>query len=157
LENNDNWKKKDTKSLLKFFAEQLIKRAKLEAEAKELSKFIAEIDSFTAQRMAEDEMPEASLDLNGEVIKFAVTDDEQFALNKEVCDHKTWDNEDYFNWLKSIGEEGLIKTKESVPAPTRNKHLKEMREQGVDMPEFIRVSFYTHLKFNKRAVERASE
>lgn len=157
MENNDNWKKKDTKSLLKYLADKLQERARLDTQMSELNKFVNEIDNFTAQRMADDDVPEMTLELNGEKIKFAVTDEEQFSLNKEVTEHTKWDNPEYFAWLKSIGEETLIKKKESVPAPTRKKHLRQMREQGIDMPDFVKVSFYTHLKYNKKAIERVSQ
>jgi len=145
-----NWKHKDTKNLVKYFLDILKDKAKAENKIKEYNKHISEIDTFLANRMVDESVDKLAID----GIEFKPIDEEQFSLDNEKTEYKIWDNPDFFEWLKKIGEDGLIKVKETVHPQTRTKFLKEMREQNIELPEWIKVAFYTHLKYNKSAVGR---
>ena len=92
------------------------------------------------------------LEVDGITIKQHI--DQDYCLSGDLKG-KQWDQVGvFFEWLKEIGEEGLIKTKESVPYQTRKKFLKDWQESGEQLPDFVEETFFTTVKYNKKDVER---
>lgn len=148
-----NYKHKDVQSLVKYFLSLHKEKVREELEATKLNKHIAEVDTVLAGKMVESKNADK---ITVEDIEFKPIDDENYALDLEKLkiEKSKWDSDFYFNWLEEIGEGGLIKTVKGVPANTRKAHLKKLMDKGVALPEWIKVSYFTHMKFNKKAVER---
>lgn len=140
-----------TSELAKYFISQLELKERMENEITVINKKIQFIDSTLYEKMDDDDIEYVNIDN----IKLSKVIDEQFVLNTSDEKEK-WDTENgaFFNWLKEIGEDGLIKTKLSVHHQTRTAFLKEMLDKGQSLPEFIKSTFWNHVKYNKSEIKR---
>jgi hypothetical protein len=152
LENN--WKQKDNENLIRYLLKIVKNRIKIEALVKELNKHITSIDTFVADRILEQD-PEYSIVVDG--IKFHPEIKESYSLDKEILgvDKPKWDCEKFFKFLEEQGENGVIEVKKSVHHKTRNKVLDTLREQNIDLPEWIIISFFKHMKYSESAVKKS--
>ena len=146
-----------TNELAKYFIEQLEEKERKERLVKELNKDIAILNSILYDKMETDSQEETKID----GMKLTLVEDESFALENQY-DKKTnpdgerWDdpNGSFFQWLKVIGEEGLIVLKKSVNAKTRESWFKERRANKKDIPDFVKVNFWKHVKHIKAEIKR---
>lgn len=139
----------------KFFIETLREKEALEQQLTEMNKKISFMDSALYSKLEEYDVEEIKVD----EIKLERKEEEQFGMEDKYKDEKgaaNWDDEDgvFYKWLDEIGESGLIKTKMSVHSKTRNSFLKNIREDGKNLPDFIKISFWKHIKYNKSAIKR---
>ena len=135
-------------------AKKLLKLLKKEAEVdnvlKDMHKEIGQIKAELFEALQKDGID--SIEMEG--IKFIPDVVQDFAL-EDKFKGKQWDYiPDWFNWLRDIGEDGLIKTKESVHPATRRKFLKEWIDDDNELPDFIKEIFFNDIKYNKSAVKR---
>ena len=80
--------------------------------------------------------------------KYSKSDDIQFSLNNGV---KRWDDcVEFFDFLKNTGNEASITTRIGVHPQRRQAILKELYENGIKFPKFIKVSFFNTIK--RRAI-----
>jgi len=134
----------------KDFLELLKKREQLQSELTELNKQITQ-KSQELYDMMEDENVD-SIEIEG--IKFEPVVEQDFVLTGELAGKKWDDVTEWFQWLKEIGEDGLIRVKETVPWNTRKKFLKDWVNDGKPLPSFIKETFFPTVKYNKSAVKR---
>lgn len=128
----------------------------LEIHLKQLNKEIM-LDAGRLYETMEDEKVD-SISIDG--IEFKPILDVAFALNHSIVKEKKWDEcLKWFKWLQEIGEDGLIKTRQSVHGGTRNKFLKDYIEDADNpaLPEFIEMSSYGNVRYNKTAIKRLVE
>ena len=149
------------KELYDLLVEQQVAELKMSA----LNKKVKEAEAECYSQMETDGIDE--IKINGIVFKPIAKND--FALKenveKEAGDKLLkWDDYSlWFEWLKAIGEGGLIKTKESVHHGTRAKFLDEFlgkkNEQGEPnvLPDFIVEVFHNTMKYNKSAIKRDAQ
>ena len=83
-------------------------------------------------------------------LKFKKTDEVQFSLAESYAGRK-WDEiDDWFDYLRESGNEGMIKIMKTVNAQTRNAFLRRLYEENPDkIPGFIKVSFFNTIKTRK--------
>ncbi len=134
---------------IKDYLSRLDRINELETELKEAKKSVTQLDATLAERMRQENID--SLAVEG--IKFQPTDDINFSLAASMEGLK-WDNPIFFEWLRKEGLQDIIKIKQSVHPQTRNRVLKDMKEEGKVLPDFVKVGYYLHLKYNKSAVGR---
>jgi len=131
------------------FLEKLKEKERLELRLKELNKQIT-TDSQELYDLMEEEKVD-SIEIEG--IKFTPTVMQDFVLADNEA--RSWDEHpEFFKWLKEIGEDSLIRTKETVPWNTRKKFLKEWVEENNPLPPFIKEVFFNTIKYNKSAIKR---
>jgi len=139
----------------KDFLLLLQKKTRIELQLKEINKDLYDREQCLFDSMIEEGVPSLSLDMGTESIKFEPKVDTDFSLDGPVAGRKWDDIGMWFDWLREIGEDGLIKTKESVNAQTRKAFLKEYTEKGNMLPDFIKESPMNKVKYNKSALERS--
>lgn len=136
-----------TKELLSLLKEKVL----FEKNLKELNKKIMAIISNLYDYMEDEEISKITI----EDIEFKRTIETNFSLNGKLKGKK-WDEIlEFHNWLREIGEDGLIKP--TVPWNTRLKFLKEWVEDDNDLPDFIKQDNFGTVKYNKSAVKRLIE
>lgn len=135
----------------------LLQKEKAENAAKALNREVAKKSEFLAAKMDEEKCDGVSI--RGIDFKPELKRTFSLSLGDEAKrDRLKWDEiPEWFGWLKEISEEGLIRTKESVPWNTREKFLKEWVDEGKVLPEFIAGKYYDTVKYNKSAVKRLYE
>ena len=104
LTTKNNIKKMTIEQLARHFIKLLQKKEKLEEDLKFLNSSISFVDNTLADKMLEDDV--TVIEIDG--IRLQPQIDETFSITS----HK-WDDDRFFNWLKSIGEDALIKIKKS--------------------------------------------
>lgn len=134
---------------------ELINTVKSKYKAEEvvttINKQIGALSSILADKMEEKDVKMIMVEDH----KLEYKLDETFSIDKDITD-SGWQDDDgaFFKWLTEIGEQGLIKSKPSVHDATRKKFLKEYRESGKSLPEFIKIGFFKRVKFNASAVKK---
>jgi hypothetical protein len=132
--------------LAKLFIEKVKEKAELEeVKLKELNKEIATMDIVLTNKMVEKEI--GNIEIDG--IKLETTIDESFSI-----DTKNWDDERFHNWLKENKYDGILQTKTSIHPQTRIAFLKRLNEEGVVLPEFITITPWEHINYNKSEIKR---
>jgi hypothetical protein len=112
---------------------------------KSLNKEIATMDAVLTNKMVEKEIN--NIEIDG--IKLETTIDESFLI-----DTKNWDDPRFHDWLKENKYEGILQTKTSIHPQTRIAFLKRLNEEGVILPEFIKITALEHLNYNKSEIKR---
>jgi hypothetical protein len=102
-----------------------------------------------------DSMFEENIDkISIEGIEFKPIEERDFSLSGKE-ENMRWDEcEDWFEWLKTIGEDGLIKVKRTVAWNTRKKFLKDYVDNEGILPEWIKEKYFNTITWNKSAVKR---
>jgi len=136
------------------FLELLKEKEEIERHLKSLNKEI-----FKLEQNLYDEFESSSTDsIEIDGIKFEPQLKPTYQLAGNDNGAQKWDNkEEWFAWLKEIGEGGLIKTFESVPWNTRERFLRDWVEEGNNLPDFIQEKYMQNIKYNKSAVKRLIE
>jgi hypothetical protein len=89
-----------------------------------------------------------------EGIEFKPIEERDFSLSGKE-ENMRWDEcDDWFEWLKTIGEDGLIKVKRTVAWNTRKKFLKDYVDNEGILPEWIKENYFNTITWNKSAVKR---
>lgn len=136
----------------KEYIEKLEQKARLKKSTSLIDAEIKKLDAKLTEEMKENELTELVVD----ELKLTKVIDENFSLTGESTG-QVWDDEKgkWFAWLKENGNEALIK--ESVHSKTRNAFLKSRRTEGLDIPDFIKIGLWEHIKVNKTEIERRVE
>jgi hypothetical protein len=146
----NTYESEDVTEKVKCYYGALKAKAQLEKQLKEMNKYLASLNANITEQMVGDNLTSIEHD----EIKFEVKVEDTFSLDTEATGHKKWDNELFFNWLQEIGEQDIIKMKESVHPATRDAFLKAKVNEGMTLPPWIIHKNFQHLKFNKSAIER---
>ena len=138
--------------LATHYIEQLKEAERLAVRSTELNKRLAIMNSILYAKMEEKNLDELTIDK----IKFKSVTDENYSLEEGT---RPWNDPDgeFYKWLHEIGEEKLIKQKLDVNAKTRDSFLTNMRKEKISLPEFIKISFFNRVKFNKSEIRRRVE
>ena len=136
----------------KHYIEKIKESIRLELQTTELNKQLTAINSILYKKMDAKELKMFVVD----ELKFEADTKENFSLEEGTL---PWNEPtgEFYKWLKEIGEEKLIKTKMDVQAGTRDAFLKDLLKKGMNLPEFIKRSFFSRVKFNKAQVKRMVE
>jgi len=138
----------NTQELSKQMFDLLLEKEKLEDLLKETNKSLNQLSTELYEAMETENIDDITI----RGIKFSKEIKRDFTI-----DSHDWDSDLFFNWLKQIGEDGIIRTKQTVPWNTRNKFLKEYIDDGNPLPEFIHELFFNTIKYNKSAIKRLYE
>lgn len=138
----------------KEIAQELLAKLKkyeeLKIESAKVSKDIYNLEQDLYDEM--DGSTDEAIKIEG--IEFKPMLETDYALSDEYKGGK-WDEIGvFFQWLKSIGEDGLIKTKETVHPNTRKAYLKSYVDSGNELPDFIQEKYIQRIKYNKSAIAR---
>jgi len=135
---------------IKEFIEVLVAKEQYEIELKELNKKITAMGQEIYDEMVEQDVDKITVD----GLEFKQHVETDYVLGEEYSGAQ-WDKvPEWFAWLKDTGNDGLIKTIESVPWNTRKKFLKEWADAGNEMPVFVKEKYFTTVKYNKSAIAR---
>ena len=132
----------------KHFIEKLKDKERLDQEMTKLNKEIAFLNTALVGKMEDRDLDSMVID----DFKLERVAEEQYSLDAEG----NWDDEDgpFFKWLKEQKADGLIKKKLSVNNKTRDKFFKDWREEGKSLPDFVKISYWKRIKYNKSEVKR---
>lgn len=137
---------------LKQLYDKLIEKQKKEFELSDLNSEITQLQGEAFELMEDEGV--GAIEIEG--ITFKPKVEQTFTLNTDKPNTR-WDSfPDWFAWLKKVGEDGLIKTKESVHHASRNKFLGDWVKKGNELPDFINESFFSTIKYNKSAIKRTA-
>ena len=104
---------------------------------------------------ANEAMTEEEVEIKVEGILFKPITEESYSLTEEKV---KWDEyEPWFEWLRTNGQEDMIKTKNSVHAGTRKSFLKNWQDDGNELPSVVKSTYFETVKYNKAAVKRMVE
>jgi len=147
----------NTQEKAKMLASLLVEAEKLELKLKEKNKEAMALMMQLNESMDDEGIPSITVNIEGGEIKFDPVEEEDFKLAGEFAG-KNWDDCGVFHdWLRQVGEDGLIKTKPSVHAATRKSFLKKWTELSEPLPEFIERTFHSTVKYNKSQVVRIAK
>lgn len=139
-----------TQNNAKKLLELLIEKEKLSNQVSDANKKIAVLSQELYDDMEDEGID--SIEVDG--IKFAPEIQQDYVLSEEYKGQR-WDEIGvFFKWLEEIGEDALIKTKSSVHPGTRKSFLKEYQEKGGALPDFIKETFFSTVKYNKSEIKR---
>ena len=134
----------------KYLLDMLKTKEDIESKLKQLNKEIIIKSMELHDQMVDEECDTVTV----AGIKFEPVVETNFALTEEF-DGVNWDDcEEFFSWLKKIGEDGAIKTKASVHHATRARILKDYIADGNPLPEWIAEKLFSTVKYNKSAIKR---
>ena len=141
----------NSQDIAKELHNALMIKENLEAKTRECNKFIFEKTAKLVEQMEEDDIDKITI--NG--IDYKPVVEEDYSLD---ADASKWDEcDDWFNWLRENGYGDIIKSKDSVHAQTRKAFLKSLKDEGKELPKFIKVSHWETIKYNKSAIKKLSE
>lgn len=138
----------NSQEMAQAFFEDLKEKERLDYQMGELNKKIFS----TSEKLYEQMEAEGVESIKIDGIEFKPVVEQDFSLAGDLKGAKWDDCGVWFKWLKEVGEKGLIKTKETVPANTRKKFLKEWIESNKTLPEFIAEKFFNTVKYNKSKI-----
>ena len=133
--------------------QDLKRREELDLQTKELNKRIAKASEDLYEQMEDDGVD--SIKIEG--IEFKQKVEQDFTLAGDLKGQKWDDIGVWFEWLRKVGEGGLIKQKESVPGNTRKKFLKEWVAEKKDLPDFVEEKFFNTVKYSKAKIKTMIE
>ena len=138
-----------TADLCRQFIDCMEVKYKLKAEATENEKKLRRLNAQLYERFDEEGLQELVV----ENVKLIKKSDETFSLDGEAKGQE-WNQPEgaVLSWIKEIGEKDLIK--DNIHQSTMKAFLKEWRKDKKDLPPFIKVGFYNHIKTNKSEIAR---
>lgn len=124
---------------------------RLEKQKKESNKDLTFINQVLTDRMEEDDVD--SIEVDG--VKLEIKSERQFSIDKDKSTTQ-WDDPDgdFHKYLKETGNDDMIKTKASVHHQTRTSFLNKQMDDGKVLPDFIKVTLFSHVNYNKSEIER---
>lgn len=128
----------------------LKRKEELELEISGLNKQISAKTTELHDTMEDEGVEKITID----GVDFKPAIEQTYSLSDELKGHKWDDFPDWFKWLRDNGEGGLIKVKETVPASTRTKFLKDWVAENRPLPGFISEKFFNTVKYSKAKIKR---
>jgi len=133
--------------------QELKRKIELENELKSVNKNIGSQSVELNETMTEEGVEK----INIQGVDFKPHIEQNFTLKEDVP-YKKWDEfPEWFKWLRDQGEGGLIKVKETVPANTRNKFLRDWTGERRPLPDFVEEKFFNTVKYSKTAISKMVE
>lgn len=127
----------------------LIEKEKLENQLTAINKEITVQSEQLSTAMTDEGVD--SIEIRG--VKFSPTVDRAFVF-AEGYEGSQWDGPIFFDWLREIKAQGMIKTKESVHYQTRMAFLRDWVDGKNQLPDFIAERFFQTVKYKKTEVAK---
>jgi len=120
-----------------------------EERVKTFNKEIFKFQQKLLDAMGEEDV--TAIEIEG--VKFGIKDDVNFSMQNTNAE-KWADCPEFVAWLKTYGDEGIIKQVPTIHPQTLKKYLKDKLEEGESFPSFIKTTEFSRVNWNKSLVAR---
>lgn len=127
----------------------LLERERLENKLTELNKKSNRLCAELTDAMLEEDC--GLLEIGG--LQFKLKDDVTFSMQNTVAD-KWADCPEFLSYLKSKGDEGIVKNVPTIHPQTLKAYLKNKWENKEELPDVVKVTPLTLVNWNKSQVSR---